>query len=293
MSCEIRNTSSLEPDDVARVEQALKAALKGQCVRIQANGSETANVLVTLSENLKGFLWVAELHQGPATVQMFKVVPHSAEFSGAARALPLSIHSERFWDGPDRILDAALVSSPAGDRLLVLLLPDAMLIRNLNKYSESKIAISLAISPSTFRDPSGTLSQEVGNSIEARHGRRNCSVSLDTYTLIKCEDYRGESMSVAGAPIRGGQIVPASTNCARGKGTSWFVTGTGDDTQPDFLEIVFSQNSESAVGSNRVNFSGPILSIHGGQGDASSTVIVKNLRTRNYEAYRLSISCTQ
>jgi hypothetical protein len=42
-----------------------------------------------------------------------------------------------------------------------------------------------------------------------------------------------------------------------------------------------------------VNFPGPVLAIHEAQNDASTTIIVRNVQTGNYEAYRLSISCVR
>jgi hypothetical protein len=293
ISCEIRNISSLELEDVVRIEQALKAELHGRCLRTQANGSETANIVVTLSENLKNLLWTAEIHQESEHREILQVVLRSTAFPSPAKTLPIILTGERFWEGPEHILDAGFMSASNGDRLLVLLIPDAILIRNVTKNSESRIDISLAIPAATLREPTGTLSQQVGNFIAAQHDRRNCTVSIDTYALIKCEDYQGETIGFGGPPVKGGQVVPASTDCATGKAIPWFVTGTGDDTQPDYLEVMVWQNLGSAIASNKLTFPGPILAIHGALSDTSDTIVVKNLSTGNYEAYRLSISCRQ
>ncbi len=293
LSCEIRNISSLNPDDVVRIEQTLKTELQGRCVRIQPNGSEAAGVVVTLSENVKGLMWTAEIQQGTGHREILQAVPQSPVSSMAVKALPIVLRAERFWDGPERILDAGSAAAPDGDRLVILLLADAVLIQNANTNSESRIDIPLAIPTSTLREPSGKLSLQDGNILVAVHGRRNCAISLESDALVQCEDNQGETTAADGRPVPGGQVVPAPANCTHGSGIPWFVTGTGDDTQPDYLEVKVSQNLGATIASNRVNFPGPVLAIHGALSDASNTVIVRNLQTGNYEAYRLSISCGQ
>src|SRR6202007_979123 len=64
VSCEIRNISSLRPDEFGRVEQAIRAELQGQGVCVSATSGATIGIAVTLSENWKEFVWTAEIRQG-------------------------------------------------------------------------------------------------------------------------------------------------------------------------------------------------------------------------------------
>ncbi len=293
LSCDIRNVSTLDLDDVVRIERTLKTELQGRCARTQANGSEAANVVVTLSENVTNLVWTAEIHQGAVDREILQAVPRSAAAPKSTESLPIVLASERFWEGPERLLDAEFAASDTGDRLLVLILPDAVSIRNVSNDLENRIDLSLGISASTLREPSGTLSRQDGNFIDVKRERRNCTVSLSTFTVVKCWDVRGDAPLSGVPPLNAGQVVPVSTTCTAGKGISLFVTGTGDDTQPDYIQIVVSRDSGSAVSSNRIDFPGPVVAIHGGIAGESATVISRNLRTGNYEAYRLSISCRQ
>jgi hypothetical protein len=292
LSCEIRNTSSLGLDDVVRIEQALKTELDGRCVRTQANGSETAKIVVTLSENVKTLVWTAEIRQGAEYRELLQPVPRSTGLLSSTKALPIVLNSERFWDGPERVLDVELVTAPNGDQLTVMLLPDAVFIRNTSRGSENRVDIPLVVPTSTLREASGTLSVQDGDLINVRHDRHYCTVSLATLTLVQCWDYQGMMFVPGGPPVKGGQVESAPTNCTKGKGIAWFVTGTGDDTQPDSLKVVVTQNLGSAIASNQIGFPGPVLTIHDASGNMPR-IIVKNLHTGNYEAYRLSISCTQ
>jgi hypothetical protein len=293
MSCEIQNVSSLQLDDVIRIDQALKAELQGRCVRSKASGSESANLVIKLSENMKGLLWTAEIHQASGNQEILQVAQLPGPTPASTNALPALLRSEKFWDGRQHILDAGLVTATNGDQLVILLVPDAVLIQNVSRRSEIRIDLPLGIPTSTSRDPSAALYLQVGNIIAARHSRRYCTISLDTLTFLKCWDYEGEEGIALGPASMGGQVVSAPTNCTKNRGIPWFVTGIGDDTQPDTLRLEVYQNLGSMIASNQVDFPGPILAIHSALNDMSSTIIVRNVHTGNYEAYRLSISCAQ
>ena len=293
VAIEVRNLSSLTLSEAAQVEQTLKSELSNRGVHPPSNGSVSGRIVVTLSENVKSQVWTAEIRQGDESRTVLLVVPHSNTAPSSPMTLPVLIGSERFWVGPQRIVDAATTVAPNGDQLVVALVPDALVIRNVREGSEIKIDVPLGISTSELREPTGTLSL-VGNSVDVQHGPRICKVSLDTHAVIECQDFHGETRPDYAPSIKGGKAtLPAPTNCTGGRGMPWFVTGTGDDTQSDFLEIVAPQDLESTIVSNQLNFPGPVLAIHGGTGDSPFRAIVKNLRTGNYEAYRLSISCGQ
>ena len=94
-------------------------------------------------------------------------------------------------------------------------------------------------------------------------------------------------------PFKGAHSVSTSTNCAKGGENPWYVTGAGDDTQGDFLRVAVERSLGPETASNQLEFPGPILAIHGALNDVSDTVIAKNLKTGNYEAYRVSTTCRQ
>ena len=64
VSCEIQNSSSLQPEEVSRVEQALRAELRDRGVVLSSMIEAPINVVVTLSENFKNLVWTGEIHQG-------------------------------------------------------------------------------------------------------------------------------------------------------------------------------------------------------------------------------------
>ncbi|MGD0096632.1 MAG: hypothetical protein ABSB60_09055, partial [Terracidiphilus sp.] len=62
----IRNNSRISTDEIPAIRRALEEALKARGV--QASGAESANTIrVTLSENIREGLWVAEIVEGNET----------------------------------------------------------------------------------------------------------------------------------------------------------------------------------------------------------------------------------
>jgi hypothetical protein len=75
-------------------------------------------------------------------------------------------------------------------------------------------------------------------------------------------------------------------------GTNQFLaTAARDYTQADSLQVFQLEANGASPMSAELDFPGPILDLHSAL-DANR-VIVRNLATGNYEAYRLDISCGQ
>jgi hypothetical protein len=290
-SCEVRNSSTLRPEEVARVEQALMVELQNRGTCTSVNGGASAGVVVTLSENVKEFVWIAELHQGDESRVVLLAVLRSALSPKSAEPPPATLRSERFWEGPERILDAATMVTPDGDQVLALLFPDRLIVRSATKKTENKIEIPLLTTKAKLRETPGIMTQSADRLVHIEHERRGCTVSLETNSLIECQDYQGGDAASIGPAFKGGLAVPVLTKCTQGPG--WFVTGTGDDTQPDSVQIMESRTPDPIVVSNQLDFPGPIVDLHYDSNDPSARAIVRNLHTGNYEAYHLSISCGQ
>jgi hypothetical protein len=104
------NRSSLSPSDTDDVRRKLLSELAAFGVQSAASDQAAATVQVSLSENLQGYLWVAEIHQGtsePVTVMV--IVPGSSKAS-EDRSAPLSIHKSLLWSDENRILDVAVIN---------------------------------------------------------------------------------------------------------------------------------------------------------------------------------------
>lgn len=88
----------------------------------------------------------------------------------------------------------------------------------------------------------------------------------------------------------GSDIAAVKTGC--GSGSQVLVTLTGDDTKPDSLRAFDIADREPVLVSAVVDFAGPVMALWSHDA-AGAVTIVRNLRTGQYEAYSISILCTQ
>jgi hypothetical protein len=301
VSCEIRNISSLKPEETARIEQALKAELQERGVRLTSTGAETA-VVVTLSENFTNLVWTGEIHKGDALHVVLIDVRRSPENRAVPNAMPVTIRSEKFWEGPERILDAGEVSDGVGKSWLVLLLPGGLMIKD--KQTGSMSTLEIASTQSASRDPMGKVDfGEIGNVIGFSLPPRVCTVNLETRSFTECLPADGPNDkpapgryplmidgSPAGLPPPGkGMELVVPPVC--GAASEFLASGARDYTQTDSLQLFQTESGGPVAVSAELDFPGPIVALHAAL--IASRAIVRNLTTGNYEAYRLSFSCGQ
>ena len=70
------------------------------------------------------------------------------------------------------------------------------------------------------------------------------------------------------------------------------MTGTGDWTQPDHIQIYEIKGHQAVVIGQPLEFSGPILALWPGDDGKSARVVSRNLRTGMYEASIVSVACS-
>jgi hypothetical protein len=75
--------------------------------------------------------------------------------------------------------------------------------------------------------------------------------------------------------------------------TGWdvLVTGTGDWTEPDHIQIYEIENQEATAVGQPLEFPGPILALWPADDGKSARVVSRNLQTGMYEASIVSVSC--
>jgi hypothetical protein len=301
VSCEIRNISSLQPGDIVRIEGALKAELQDRGVGLTSSGAEIT-VVVTLSENFTNLVWTGEIRQGDTPQVVLISAERSPENRAFSGAMPVTIRSEKFWEGPERILDAGEISDGAGKSWLVLLLPGGLSIQD--KQNGSSNTIEIASNQSVSRDPWGNLNfEQIGKMIGVFLAPRVCTLNLESLDLNGCPPTEGPAggppdsrfpvmfdVAPPGPPPPGkGTLIKMKSGC--GGASQFLATGARDYTQTDSLQVFQTESSGAVAVSTELDFPGPITALHA----VSDTprAVVRNLATGNYEAYRLSFSCAQ
>jgi hypothetical protein len=285
VAVELRNISSLTPSEASRVSQALNIEMQNQGFRSPVNGGMPIRVQVTLSENVKGFLWSAEIIQGDASRTVLMAVARSVEDRTFPTNMPFVLRSEILWEGQEHVLDVAAVVTPDGNKMLVLLVPEGLLLSR--PEAGPAVRIPITSHQSSLRSPDGRFLGLDAPLIVFRDGDE-CTVSLEPAALRECHP----APKYAGlTPIPGrGQVTKIRSGC--GTGSQVLATGPGDYSLPDTVQAFEWQHDIAVAVSGEMNFPGPV-SVQSISDAPSATAIVRNLQSGNYEAYRLSISCAQ
>lgn len=125
----ILNNSSLPTAEIPAIRQALERDLRREGVL--AGSSESATLIrVTLSQNLRGGLWVAEVREGTEVRVAMVAVGLDAPLSGGPGPM-LTLRRTMLLRSADEILDAAVFTSP-GQQRLVVLEPERVLVFDRN-----------------------------------------------------------------------------------------------------------------------------------------------------------------
>jgi hypothetical protein len=120
VSLEFANHSSLSRSQEEDIHRVLLQELSVLGLRSVSADAAAATVHVSLSENLRDYVWVANILQGknePAVVMVS--FPRDSPSSATHPASAVTLHKTLLWSQPDRILDAALAGGNP-QNLLVL-----------------------------------------------------------------------------------------------------------------------------------------------------------------------------
>jgi hypothetical protein len=196
MTLEVRNQSSLDASEATEIARSLRAELRAQGARILKTTRPQAQVIVTLSENLQGFLWVAEIRragppvqQGLPEVVMIQVVrPAAADLAPPPETLVL--RKALVYEQPSPILDLARLESPgtAEARLLVLSPEGVAVYKKQEDNWVAEQSISLTRSRPWPRDPRGRLVLRQGGLFDAYTPGTRCQGATAPALTLECHD---------------------------------------------------------------------------------------------------------
>jgi hypothetical protein len=296
ISLEVKNISSLGSAEVAAVRRALETELASQQIRV--DDGET-KVVVTLSENDREAIWVAEIPGSQKRAAKVAMVPVTAPSlaKGTATAT-LSLFRELVWEQPERFLDFSVLYGVPGLTFSTLVVLEA---DDLNYYESQGAGWSRLGSlkfPSvqkSQRDPLGTISV-AGGTVYAPGIR--CTGKVEDRTKLECALWSSHMLDGARVHFRfekhdeSDEGALLQTRC--GNQMPAVLSGDGDWTQPDTLQgyLMDDFRQEARPSGDALAFEGPVVVVHA---EAKNTLraIVRNLRSGNYEAYIVTATCSQ
>ena len=198
----------------------------------------------------------------------------------ALAASPVRIEKQLLFESPERILDAALATKTAADDLVILTYrnPDLTALR-IDATGTLKQTLSLSAAGSgASRDPRAEL-VTTQNDEQLQLSGKLCGFTWTVPGDVKCRSARTAWRS----------LPELASPC---DSTTWKLEAANNDwTTGDLLQILTEGSSRQGSVALLSDFPGPILSINSAQNAHSALVVVKNLRTGNYEVYKIILAC--
>jgi hypothetical protein len=296
ISLEIKNISSLGAADVEAIRKALETELQTDGLRIVPG---EVDVEVTLSENSDGYIWVAETRRDSKQKNSSKVaiisVSRRAVILAGVNTESLALSKRLVWQQSTEFLDFLIAERPTTvmSSSLIILEPDRLVYyRSTTPQWQLQQAIPFPHAGYGNRDFQGRISTSF-QKVWGPGGE--CSGDLGDPTTVKCSPKITILAGVrVGVKIPGYEAYQSELLSERcGDKSVALVSGNGDWTQPDSLQgYLFSDvvNPNAIASDGPIEFDGPIMSM---EADDRETVrvIVRNLKTGNYEGYIVTATC--
>jgi hypothetical protein len=376
----VQNMCSLDAPTAALIEHSLLLQLNSRGFRFippATGGNEppspsappnqaSIDIRVTLSENLSGFIWIAELRTSSGKkIVMLAVAAPPGISANETRPVPL-LERTIVWRQPEPILDFAIVgATPETPAQLIVLSPERVAFYNFQQDTW-RLAASSAI------EHTHPWPRDLRGRIEVDWGKLSvylpgifCTGTMGTELGLYCAPGEEKMWPVDGSglvtgpvshggslarldPTRdyfldalpssntdGAKFAPfysaalqtaydlhpvilagldssaqlheggdeitahfsswgsdiASLNDACAGPSPVLVTGTGDDTSTDTIQLYQIGDRQAAAVGQPISFAGPVRALWAAGGGDSARAISQNLQTGAYEASSISISC--
>jgi hypothetical protein len=322
----VRNASSLAPAEVAGVRREVENQLRAGNFTLASDAPTT--VAVTLSENWQGGVWIAEIRRGDKrdTVMVAPTRPRER-----AATTPMGIDRQLILEQPEPILDAValenllIVLEPdevvfygrkdaRWERRQAIALPQRVWPRDLRGRLTVEGGVFEAFLPglackgkvqpepglecgeSDAPWPVGAPLAKGRNYFEAeklppfysaaRVGEYSLAAGVDGRT----QWFDGATAATGAFAGWGSDIAAVETGC--GGGRQVLATRPGDSTDTDAVQAFEMTGRRPTAVSPPVEFSGPVTAMWPA-GPASAVAITRDLKTGQYAAFRISLTCSR
>ncbi len=195
-------------------------------------------------------------------------------------ASPVRIEKQLLFESSERILDAASINRTNSNDLIVLAYRNSELAAlRLDAAGSLKQSLALSAAGSRpSRDPRAEILTSE-NDGQLQLPGKICEFIWATPAEVKCRT----------AKTVWRLLPPLSSPC---DSTTWKLEADGNDwTAGDLLQLLPEGASRQGSVALLSDFPGPILSINTAQNPHGALVVVRNLRTGNYEVYKITLAC--
>jgi hypothetical protein len=323
VSLEAQNLSALPPAEWSSFRSLFEAQLKKAGVELAGGASSDPRLRVTLADNFRGMLLVAEVTSGDN--RQVAMLPWNAPVAPEAKPR-VSLTKQLIWTQGEPILDVLFFDSNS-----------QMLVLGENKLASYRLAggnwapgpgSSLVLPRPMPRDPRGRLEITPGG-FRAYVPGATCTGAVQPELKIACvagNETWGDAavrwvmdrnllqsdevktpfyssadglfatpdgrvlnrtgQSVAGSENWGSDLAPVDDAC----GTGAALIATSEATDRD---TVRAYNAQTAPVSDALSLAGPVTALWPSETRGQVTLVVRNAQTGEYEASRLGLACAQ
>ena len=107
----VRNMSSLSDEDVSQIRRELRLQLRSHGIRLSAPKQASIGIQVSLSENVEGFVWIAEIQDGDSHDVAMIAVARSQPQAVRPNREALTIRQVSVYEQAQPLLDFALLDN--------------------------------------------------------------------------------------------------------------------------------------------------------------------------------------
>ena len=206
--------------------------------------------------------------------------------SGLLPVSPVRLERQMIYESVDRILDASSLGSSENDGLTILLYRNFEIVA-LRVDLKGAVKESVSLNPANLkpsRDPRAELTMR-GSSVSVQLPAKVCEFSWEAPGEIKCHVEKPSSPDKSG--WRGQTLLTSPCD-----GSSWKLQYSGGDPNArEVLQVVPDGTTRETSAAVLSEFPGPIVGTNGERNPSSALVIARNLRTGNYEIYKITLAC--
>ena len=205
---------------------------------------------------------------------------------GSLPVAPVRLERQMIYESPDRILDAFSFGNGSEGGLAILLYRNFEIVAR-RVDSKGFVKQSVSLNPANL-EPSRSPRAEMtprGNVVSVGLPGRTCEFSWESPADVKCH---AEKPAAAEKPVGRGATLLSSPCDA----SSWKLLSSGSEPNArEVLQVVPAGELQESSAAVLSEFPGPIVGTNEEQNPSSALVIAQNVRTGNYEIYKITLAC--
>ena len=184
----IRNQSAIANEELPAIRRGIEAQLRVDGIQIRSADNAATSISVTLSENLQGWLWIAEVKQGSDTKVAMVPVPRNGNATIAQAGPNMTLKKTLVYSQASAILDFATIHAGNDTHLVVLDADNVSLYRSTGTKYELEQAFPVVHSRPFPRDLRGKLAIPRDHLFDAYLPGLLCSSSVSMPINVTCRE---------------------------------------------------------------------------------------------------------